>query len=135
MKHHAFGETRRWMYSIEWQKRGLPHAHILIWMMEKITPNRIDEIISAEIPDTEIDKELHNIISKNMIHGPCCSLNNRSPYMSDGKCTKWYPRDFLAESITGNDDIHSIDDDLQKMVENPFNSKYSTILLLLINVG
>ncbi|GFX07914.1 helitron_like_N domain-containing protein [Trichonephila clavipes] len=24
-------------------KKGLPHAHILIWMMEKITPNRIDE--------------------------------------------------------------------------------------------
>lgn len=32
VKHQVFGETRCWMYSIEWQKRGLPHAHILIWM-------------------------------------------------------------------------------------------------------
>ncbi|KAF8778853.1 hypothetical protein HNY73_015538 [Argiope bruennichi] len=103
VKHHVFGETRCWMYSIEWQKRGLRHAHILIWMMEKITPNRIDEIISAEIPDIEIDKDLHDIVSKNMIHGPCGSLINNSPCMSDGKCTKRYPRDLLVETITGND--------------------------------
>jgi len=30
VKHHVFGETRCWMYSIEWLKRGLPHAHMLI---------------------------------------------------------------------------------------------------------
>ncbi|GFR28310.1 helitron_like_N domain-containing protein [Trichonephila clavata] len=64
VKHHVFGETRCWMYYIEWQKRGFPLAHILIWMMEKITPNRIDEIIPAEIPDIEIDKDLHDIVSK-----------------------------------------------------------------------
>ncbi|XP_073986276.1 uncharacterized protein [Rhodnius prolixus] len=103
VKHHVFGETRCWMYFIEWQKRGLPHAHILIWTMEKITPNRIDEILSAEIPDIEIDKDLHDIVSKNIIHGPSGSLSNNSPCMSDGKCTKRYPRDLLAETITGND--------------------------------
>ena len=26
-KGHVFGQTRCWMYSVEWQKRGLPHAH------------------------------------------------------------------------------------------------------------
>ncbi|UYV61805.1 hypothetical protein LAZ67_1006674, partial [Cordylochernes scorpioides] len=70
---------------------------------KKIPPSRIDEIISAEIPDIEIDKDLHDIVSKNMIHGPCGSLNNNSPCMSDGKCTKRYPRDLLSETITGND--------------------------------
>ncbi|GFR06251.1 uncharacterized protein LOC104236095 [Trichonephila clavata] len=39
-----------------------------------------------------------------MIRGPCGSLNNNSPCMSDGKCTKRYPRDLLAETITGNDE-------------------------------
>ncbi|XP_028968047.1 uncharacterized protein LOC114828365 [Galendromus occidentalis] len=48
-KDQVFGETRCWMYSIEWQKRGLPHAHILIWLVNKITPDRIDDIISAEM--------------------------------------------------------------------------------------
>ncbi|GFR00265.1 helitron_like_N domain-containing protein [Trichonephila clavata] len=38
-----------------------------------------------------------------MIHGPCGSLNNNSLCVSDGKCTKRYPRDLLGETITGND--------------------------------
>lgn len=29
----------------EWQKRGLPHAHILIWLVERIQPDQIDDII------------------------------------------------------------------------------------------
>ena len=52
-KSQIFGETRCWMYSIEWQKRGLPHAHILIWLIEKIRPNEIDNVISAEIPNPD----------------------------------------------------------------------------------
>lgn len=45
VKLQIFGEVRCWMYSIEWQKRGLPHAHILIWLVRKITPYEIDRII------------------------------------------------------------------------------------------
>ena len=55
VKHYVFGETRCWMYSVEWQKRGLPHAHILIWLVEKIRPNEVDdEVISAEIPNVQM---------------------------------------------------------------------------------
>lgn len=50
-KLHVFGITRCWMYSVEWQKRGLPHAHILVWSIDKICPEDIDSIISAEIPE------------------------------------------------------------------------------------
>jgi hypothetical protein len=31
VKQRVFGDIRCWIYSIEWQKRGLPHAQILIW--------------------------------------------------------------------------------------------------------
>ncbi|XP_044597781.1 uncharacterized protein LOC123274285, partial [Cotesia glomerata] len=102
-KKHIYGETRCWMYSIEWQKRGLPHAHILIWLVEKIVPSQIDNIISAELPDQKEDPELFEIIKKNMIHGPCGSYNPDSPCMKDGKCTKGYPRQFLKETQTGGD--------------------------------
>lgn len=102
-KSHVFGETRCWMYSVEWQKRGLPHAHILIWLIQKITPDLIDDFISAEIPDPNIDPDLHEIITKNMIHGPCGIINQQSPCMKDGKCTKNYPRQLLKETITGID--------------------------------
>ncbi|GFW53691.1 uncharacterized protein LOC104236095 [Trichonephila clavipes] len=103
IKHHVFGETRCWMYSIEWQKRGLPHAHILVWLINKITPDQIDQIISAEIPNMHIDPNLFDVVTKNMIHCPCGAFNNNSPCMSDGKCTKRYPRKLVSHTITGND--------------------------------
>ncbi|VEN40881.1 unnamed protein product, partial [Callosobruchus maculatus] len=103
VKHRIFGDTRCWMYSVEWQKRGLPHAHILIWLVEKIRPNEIDDVISAEIPDNLEDPLLHEVVTKNMIHGPCGILNPNSPCMVGGKCSKRFPRQLVAETITGND--------------------------------
>ncbi|XP_044595860.1 uncharacterized protein LOC123272904 [Cotesia glomerata] len=84
-KSHVFGPTRCWMYSLEWQKRGLPHAHILVWFIDKIRPEEIDSIISAEIPDPSTDQLLFDIVTTNMIHGPCGTLNSSSPCMADGK--------------------------------------------------
>ena len=47
VKLEGFGSVRCWMYSVEWQKRGLPHAHILIWLHKKIISNEIDDVISG----------------------------------------------------------------------------------------
>ena len=102
-KSHIFGETRCWMYTIEWQKRGLPHAHMLFWLVEKIKSTEIDNVISAEIPDPQGDPLLHAIVTKNMIHGPCGHLNRSSPCMVDGKCSKKFPRDLISETQTGDD--------------------------------
>lgn len=99
-KGQIFGETQCFMYSIEWQKRGLPHVHILLWLKEKLRPSQIDDIISAEIPDANIDKKLHDTVVKSMIHGPCGALNLSSPCMKDGKCTKKYPRAILKDTQT-----------------------------------
>lgn len=74
-----FGETSCWMYSVEWQKYVLPHAHILIWLVERIRPNEIDDVISAVIPDNYEDLFLYEVITKNMMHGHCGILNYISP--------------------------------------------------------
>jgi hypothetical protein len=92
------------MWPIEWQKRGLPHAHILIWLMNKITPDQIDSIISAELPDPQQDPCLFDIIIKNMVHGPCGNVNPTSSCMKDGKCTKRYSRQILDDTQTGEDE-------------------------------
>ncbi|CAD6227169.1 GSCOCG00011939001-RA-CDS [Cotesia congregata] len=103
IKNHIYGETQCWMYSIEWQKRGLPHAHILIWLKQKILPTKIDDVISAELPNPIEDPILFETVRKHMIHGPCGGLNLNSPCMKDGKCTKCYPRELIHETQTGSD--------------------------------
>ena len=89
----VFGKRQAWLYSIEWQKRGLPHCHLLLWLSadHRITPDKIDHVICAEIPDSTVDPELHQIVMSNMVHGPCGSINPQSPCMQDGHCSKKYP--------------------------------------------
>ena len=84
-------------------KKGLPHIHILVWLENKIHASEIDSIISAEIPDPNIDPELFDIIIKNMVHGPCGNDNPNSPCMQNGRCTKKYPKKFVNETQTGED--------------------------------
>ena len=57
----VFGKAQAWLYSIEWQKRGLPHYHLLLWLSadHRIIPDKIDDAICAEIPDPSVDPELH----------------------------------------------------------------------------
>lgn len=102
-KFHIFGEVRCWVYTIEWQKRGLPHAHVLVWLKSKIMSSDVDKIISAEIPDPEEDPILFEVIVKNMIHGPCGIINPISPCMKEYKCTQKYPRNLIKETQTGMD--------------------------------
>ncbi|XP_076946680.1 uncharacterized protein LOC143618268 [Bidens hawaiensis] len=54
------------VYTIEFQKRGLPHAHICLFLHsdDKIHyPENIDKFISTEIPDKVEDQELYLLTS------------------------------------------------------------------------
>ncbi|XP_071575067.1 uncharacterized protein [Temnothorax nylanderi] len=102
-KGSLFGKVCCYMYSVEWQKRGLPHIHILLWLEQRIFSDMIDKVICAEIPDPLKDSLLHNIVKANMIHGPCGGLNYNSPCMKEGRCSKRYPRIFKNDTQTGGD--------------------------------
>ncbi|XP_074336915.1 uncharacterized protein LOC141674090 [Apium graveolens] len=82
-------------YVIKLQKRGLAHTHILIWLHPDDRPkttDQIDSMVSAEIPDPDIDPLRYNIVSNYMIHGPCGSNNPKSPCMVKGNCIKHFPK-------------------------------------------
>ncbi|KAK7312898.1 hypothetical protein VNO77_37136 [Canavalia gladiata] len=62
---NVFGKVVSVVYTIEFQKRGLPHAHILVFLHPAnkfVTADDIDRIICAEIPDYKQDRELFNIV-------------------------------------------------------------------------
>ena len=85
------------IYTIEFQKRGLPHAHILLFLhldVKNSSPDFIDMIISAEISDQKVDWYGYNAMKKFMIHGPCGELNPNSPCMLYNRCTKHLPKKF-----------------------------------------
>ena len=100
-KKKYFGEVSAQVHDVEFQKRGLPHAHILVTLKNGYklsTVNDIDKYISAEIPDSETDSILYNTVVNNMIYGPCDSR-----CIIKGQCSKHYPREFREETIMSPD--------------------------------
>ena len=107
----VFGRVKAYIYVIEFRKRGLPHAHILMMLHAADvihTVEQIDQAVSAEIPDKDTDPELWDTVTTCMLHGPCGIENRSAPCMVDGRgidgsCSKRYPKNFLEETILGED--------------------------------
>ncbi|GBM84750.1 hypothetical protein AVEN_64890-1 [Araneus ventricosus] len=106
-KHGIFGTVLTYIYVIEFQKRGLPHAHILLTLdsESKIrTKDDIDKFVSAELPDPCTDLRLLQIVTKCMVYGTCGTININSPCMRDGQCCKSFPKQFkddTEENVNG----------------------------------
>jgi PIF1-like helicase/Helitron helicase-like domain at N-terminus len=109
-KNNVLGKVDAYVNANEFQKRSLPHAHILVTLhpdSKLRTPEDVDSLISAEFPDEDEQSELHASVMKYMVHGPCGDLNPNSPCMENGKCTKGYPKPF-REFTTISDDSYAV---------------------------
>ncbi|XP_048493453.1 uncharacterized protein LOC125494001 [Beta vulgaris subsp. vulgaris] len=99
---NIFGRVRAVVYTIEFQKRGLPHAHILLFLhRDDKFPNAeaVDKIICAELPNKDGNPDLYDIVVTHMMHGPCGASNLDSPCMVDKICTKHFPKRFNERTI------------------------------------
>jgi len=96
-KNHILGCTIVGIYVVEFQKRGMPHAHIFIFFTEDYKPHTVkdvDRMINAELPNSETNKLAHETIARCMMHGPCGAVFPNVLCMEEGKCKKKYPRKF-----------------------------------------
>jgi hypothetical protein len=90
-KKHILGSTIARIYVIEFQKRGLPHAHILIFFAENYKPHTIEDVdymINAELSNSKTNRLAHKTIAICMMHGPCGVAFPNAPCMENGKCKK-----------------------------------------------
>ncbi|XP_012850822.1 PREDICTED: uncharacterized protein LOC105970533 [Erythranthe guttata] len=94
-------EIQRTFALLNFRKRDLPHAHILLWLHNDDnakTPEKIDRIICAEIPEEEIDRNMYQLVEKYMIHGPYGQENLKSLCMKDRVCTKRFTKPFVQQT-------------------------------------
>ncbi|XP_020266260.1 uncharacterized protein LOC109841725 [Asparagus officinalis] len=90
------------VYTIEFQKRGLPHAHIFLWLgpnSKYPDSDAINKIISAEIHDRETDPVGYAAVGQYMMHGPCGIFNTSPPCMRKGNCSKHFPKKYVNETV------------------------------------
>ena len=112
IKGAVLGTVVAHLATVEFQKRGLPHSHILLIMADKdrlTTPEQVDSVICAELPpdpetaDNEADKEqmrrLEAIVAMNMIHGPCGADQPNMQCMTTGKCDKFFPKKYQKYTL------------------------------------
>ncbi|XP_028095034.1 uncharacterized protein LOC114295050 [Camellia sinensis] len=103
---HVLGKVLAYAYVIEYQKKGLTHAHMVIILDENDelrTPDDYDNIVRAEISDKRLEPRLCSAVLKHMIHGPCGMYNERSPCMTNGRCKRRFPKPFSSITTLGND--------------------------------
>jgi hypothetical protein len=105
----ALGVMVARVHTIEFQKRGLPHMHMILFLAGESklrTPEDVDRLLSAELPDPDEQPELHELVKKYMVHGPCGDQNRNAPCMVDGKCMRNFPKPF-REVTTISDNAYA----------------------------
>ena len=107
---HAFpGRVPAYAYTIEFQKRGLPHAHILIILHPEdrfFNAAEVDAAVSAEIPDQRLFPNLYATVTRCMLHGNCSqyatSRTGTPPPCWDPEkeaCSKRFPKEFCDHTV------------------------------------
>ena len=125
-KDGIFGRVIAHLYVIEFQKRGLPHAHILVVLHESDRLKTVDDIdacVSAELPvapepgdyETHTKYEeayarferLTEIIITHLTHHECGPLFPHASCMVDGQCKSGYDKmAFVAETTFTDQQIY-----------------------------
>jgi len=95
------------IHVVEWQKRGLPHGHILIIIRSQDKPhdnNDYDQIVCAKLLNKSTHLELYNIVTSRMLHGPYGALHPSCACIVNGACSEGYPKTFQpqTEDSTGS---------------------------------
>ena len=116
----CFGRCVADTWTIEYQKRSLPHMHLLVWLAKDqayLTPDLVDEWVRAEFPTTyddpnqsaRSDRSARSVVERNMCHGPCGEQEEAGRCMVKKKgsdelhCSANFPFSFQETTQLRND--------------------------------
>ncbi|MBW0471262.1 hypothetical protein O181_010977 [Austropuccinia psidii MF-1] len=97
------GTVLSYVFTIEFQKRGLPHAHIILILAENSVPRtvtQIDALVCAEIPDPTEESRLFELVTSMMLHSPC---KQGSRCWASYGCKYGFPKQFINETLIRDD--------------------------------
>lgn len=106
MKGHVLGKVKALVYTVEFQKRGLPHLHCLVILEDEFklrTPEQIDKAIWAEIPDKNKYPALYEKVMRHMIHHPCSSQFAKCVPGRGEQCAKGFPKPYQETTSLDSD--------------------------------
>ena len=113
IENRLFGDVQGYVFTIEFQKQGVPHIHLLIFLKQQFkicNAKHVNSIVSAQIPDPVAYPLLYATVTKCMIHGPCGPEFPNAPCMVNRNCSKHYPKDFCAKTHLGEDGYPNMPD-------------------------
>jgi hypothetical protein len=110
----CFGLCTALTWTVEYQKRGLPHMHLLVWLAKDqayLTPDLVDEWVRAEFPTPRDDPDqlVRGVIERAMCHGPCGEQEEVGRCMVKKKgsdemcCSAHFPFSFQETTQLSND--------------------------------
>ena len=105
-KDGVLGHSFAHVFTVKFQKHGLPHVHFLLFLrhdLNPLTPDEVDLAVRAYFPDPTTEPELFRIVKDHMVHGPCGERCPTAVCMVDGRCEKWYPRPFTPATAMNED--------------------------------
>lgn len=93
IKGGCLGKYQAMTRVVEYQKRGLPHFHMLVWVSKEHKPRTtqvLDKTVCARIPDPETQPNLYKLVSEKCVHNRCDKVAN-SPCKYQSKVNgMWY---------------------------------------------
>ena len=118
VKNGMLGVQVSCVYAIEFQKRGLPHAHIVVTLADVDRPRtseHIDGLSTAELPpappvdddspEADVQRTLRSLVLDHMVHNDCTGSKGRTCPCWDenkGRCGGHFPFPYTDETALGS---------------------------------
>ena len=141
-KCQALGEVSDYFYRVEFQKRGSPHIHMVVWIKnapkygensEEQVVKFIDKYISCEMPEEKKDPILYEIINKVQTHS---KLHSKSCKRRNKICRFLFPKPISRQTFIVNEqykinNYDHDDDDGRKQIEKEIQLKMKDMNMFL----